>query len=81
MKKGMMISCEDATGLVIRKSEEKLSLKDKFRLMFHLAMCKFCSMFAKQNKIIDTMVSGLDDKVPEKMPESAKQKILHEISK
>ena len=77
----MMISCKDATELVIRKSEEKLSMGNKFRLMLHLAMCKFCSMFAKQNKIIDAMASGLDDKVPDKMPESAKQKILHEISK
>jgi len=81
MKNGMMMSCKEATEMVIRKSEEKLSMGNQLRLMVHLAMCKFCSMFEKQNKIIDAMATELDDKFPEKMPESAKQKILHEISK
>lgn len=75
-----MISCEDATELVIRKSHEELNFWNKFRLMFHLAMCKFCSLFEKQNKVIDTMASKLDEAIPEKMSEPVKERILHEIS-
>ena len=82
MKKGMMISCEDATELVIKKSQEKLSFWNKFRLAFHLAMCKFCSLFETQNKIIDSIASKMDDgPVPEKMTDSSKERILQEISK
>ena len=76
-----MISCEDATELVIRKSQEKLNFWNKFRLMFHLAMCKFCSLFEKQNAIIDQLAAGLDEKEPEKMPEQVRQKIMKEVSK
>jgi hypothetical protein len=81
MKKGMMISCEDTTELVIRKSQEKLSLWNKYRLMFHLAMCKFCSLFEKQNSIIDQLAANLDEKQPEKMPEPVRQNIMNELSK
>lgn len=79
MKKGMMISCEDATELVVKKSHESLKFWDRFRLMFHLAMCRFCSLFEKQNKIIDAMAAQMDETIPEKMPEATKQKILQEI--
>lgn len=81
MKKGMMISCEDATSLVIRKNQEKLSSWNRFRLMFHLAMCKFCSIFEKQNALIDQLAKNLDEKAPDKMHDSNKGKILEEISK
>ena len=81
MKKGMMISCEDATELVIKKNQEKLSFWNRFRLMFHLSMCKFCNLFEKQNEVIDTMAPQMDDKVSEKMQDTAKQRIIQEISK
>lgn len=81
MKKGFMISCEDATEMVVRKSEEKLSGYDKFRLFFHLMMCKFCSLFEKQNKIIDEASSHLDEKVSKQFPVASKEKILQEILK
>lgn len=79
MKKGMMISCEDTTELVIKKSQEKLSFWNKFRLGFHLAMCKFCRLFEKQNKIIDTIASKMDEPLPQKMAETSKQRILEKL--
>ena len=77
----MMISCEDATELVIRKSQEKLSAWNKIRLMFHLAMCKLCSLFEKQNAIIDNLAANLDEKGPEKMPGPVRQEMMKELSK
>lgn len=75
-----MISCEDATELVVRKSHEKLSLWNKFRLMFHLAMCKFCSLFEKQNAIIDRVARDLDESQPQELPTEARKKILSGLS-
>lgn len=79
MKKGMMISCKDATELAVRKSHEKLSRWDKIRLKFHLIMCKLCSLFEKQNNAIDVIASELDEQVEEKMPDHIKKKILQEL--
>lgn len=79
MKKSLMISCRDATELSIKKNLEKLSFYDKLRLWFHTSMCRFCSLFEKQNKIIDEMSARLDEAAPAHMPESAKQKIIEEV--
>jgi hypothetical protein len=79
MKKGMMISCKDATELAVRQSHEKLNRWDRFRLKFHLLMCKICGLFEKQNKDIDVIASELDDQVNEKMPDHTKQKILQKL--
>ncbi len=53
MKKGIMLSCEDTTFLVVKKDQEKLGMWDRMRIFMHLSMCKYCSLFAKQNKFID----------------------------
>ena len=53
MKNGIMITCKDATHLVVKKNHEALNMWDKMRLFMHLSMCKFCSLFEKHNKIID----------------------------
>lgn len=81
MKKGMMISCKDATKLVIKQSEEELSGWDKFRLAFHLAICKFCKLFQKQNKMIDESIKELVKHTHEHLNESAKKRIIEEVLK
>ena len=80
MKKGMMISCRDATELVVKKSHEELSGWDRFRLKFHLLMCKFCSLFEKQNAVIDTLAGRLNDDASEKMEEDTKKKMLKDLT-
>ncbi|MEZ5083493.1 MAG: hypothetical protein R2750_08595 [Bacteroidales bacterium] len=81
MNKGMMISCEDATKLVIMKSQERLSGWNVFRLALHLAMCKFCSLFQKQNSAIDDAAKELDNHRHFHLPENAKHRIMDEILK
>jgi hypothetical protein len=80
MKKGMMISCKDATELVVKKSHEKLSGWDRFRLKFHLLMCKFCSLFEKHNAVIDSLAGQLNDDASEKLAETSREKILKELT-
>ncbi len=52
MKKFIMITCKEATLAIIKKEEGKISLTERIRLLIHLAICKFCKMFEKQNKLI-----------------------------
>jgi len=79
MKNGIMITCKDATHLVVKKNHDALSMWDKMRLFMHLSMCKFCSLFEKHNKIIDKHIANLDDKSPAHMTQDSKEKILHEL--
>ena len=81
MKKGIMLSCEDTTHLVVKKAYEKLSLWDRMRIFMHLSMCKYCSLFEKQNKFLDDQVAKLDEASLSKLDQDAKTKILEDIQK
>ncbi len=76
-----MLNCKQATEMVVRKESEKLGLMDRVNLYTHLSMCKFCSLFAKQNEIIDASVRKLDDAQIEHMPEASKIRITEKIQK
>ncbi len=79
MKKGPMLSCEDATRLVVMKETVKLGLYDRMRLKMHLSMCKYCSLFEKQNEIIDEHIKEVETVVVKEMPEDARLRIKNEI--
>ncbi len=79
MMNKIMLSCKDATHLVVKKNHETLNMWDKMKLFMHLSMCRFCSLFEKQNKIIDEKVAELDEKAPSHLTEESKEKILHHI--
>ena len=49
----IMLNCEQASLLAIKKEEVKLSLVDKMRLWMHTNACKFCREFSYQNKFIN----------------------------
>ena len=49
----IMLSCKKATELVERKHENKLTLKEGFQLSLHLLMCKTCSVYEKQSKLLN----------------------------
>ena len=80
MKK-VMISCEEATDMKVKKHSEPLTFSDRLRLWMHLAICKLCALFAKQSQIIDDAAASLDESIPAKMPESARARILQELQK
>ena len=48
--------------MVVRRQTEKLGLLDRMNLWMHLSMCRLCSLFAKQNALIDKSVKELDEK-------------------
>ncbi len=48
-----MISCKKSTELVIQKEEGRLSANQRFQLFSHMAICRFCRLFALQSSIIN----------------------------
>ena len=76
-----MLSCEDTTHLVVKKAYEKLGWWDRMRIFMHLSMCKYCSLFEKQNKFIDDQVAKLDEAGLSKLDQDTKTKILGDIQK
>lgn len=53
--KGMdkiILDCDHATYLITKSEYESLNCIQKIQLKLHLSSCKFCKMFAEQNKFI-----------------------------
>jgi hypothetical protein len=57
-KNKFMISCKEATMIVVKKAEIKVTFSERLKLFFHLIICQYCRLFEKQNKIIDKIVSS-----------------------
>ena len=80
-KKGkIMISCYDATYLISKKQEEKLSLTEQMKLSLHLMYCKYCNRFAKQTKQITDSIKKMNKKMKDssikiKLTEEQKKRI------
>ena len=60
----MMLSCDNATFLMIKKDYQKLKCKENLQLNMHLMGCKFCRAFNKQNAIISEHLEKLKDIPP-----------------
>jgi hypothetical protein len=50
----LMLSCEQASLLVIKKEENKMSQIEKVQLWFHSSICGLCKEFDGQNNFINT---------------------------
>jgi hypothetical protein len=52
MMKYLMIGCREATYLMAKKEEGKLSFAGTIKLSFHTSMCSFCRRFERQSSLI-----------------------------
>ena len=69
-------TCEEATKLVVKKREQKLSFIQRIKLWLHLAICSACKRFEIQNMWLDKQLhkmAGLESE--SKMPNHSKEKI------
>lgn len=48
MMKYLMVNCKEATFLMAKKEEGKLSLIGRIKLSIHTSMCSLCRKFEKQ---------------------------------
>ena len=49
----LMLTCQKASALIDKKNLLGLTRKEKVMLKMHTAVCKYCSAYQKQSKIID----------------------------
>ena len=63
IKNKILISCKAASELVVKKSDMKLSIAERFGLWMHLAYCTVCALFAEQSKVIDESTKAYAQKI------------------
>lgn len=51
------LTCQEASFLISKRQETKLTWRQKLRLNFHISVCEPCSRFAKQVVIIDASLA------------------------
>lgn len=73
----IVLDCEKASLLTIKKEEGKLSFLEKFQLWLHIKICGPCEEFDHQNHVINTNMKFhfRDEQVEEKMPATLKEKL------
>ncbi|MEZ5197760.1 MAG: hypothetical protein R2764_15650 [Bacteroidales bacterium] len=81
MMSKLMYTCEQATQMVIKRGQEKLTKGQKIKLWMHLAMCKFCRLFEKQSRFLDEQAAHLDEHCHEHLTKESKSRILESIEK
>lgn len=79
----IVFNCEHATFLMARKTEQKLSLKERLKLFYHLLFCDPCKRFKVQTQLIDKTLHDCREHLshhPSQMLSSAsKEKIQRTI--
>ena len=76
-----MMNCKEATLLIVKKQEGKLSWGDKIRLRFHVMMCKFCKLFENDVQLIDGHIHDCIEEynIDYRMSEPDKNHIKNEL--
>lgn len=49
----LWVSCEEASLLLLKKEENKISQYEKIQLWLHLSVCELCREFQQQNRFIN----------------------------
>lgn len=82
-----MLSCKEVTSLVSQSLDQKLALRQRMAVRFHLMMCKLCSRYRKQLLFIRDIAgnfSGEDeniwDSVPIALSQEARERIRHMLA-
>ena len=79
----MVNSCKKTTELIDKKFIATLTLKERIQLFFHKSMCKTCTSYEHQSKVIDSAVSNLlhdNSEINAELPQERKQKIIDKIN-
>lgn len=77
-------SCKKTTELIDKQLFAPLTAKEKMQLQVHKSMCKTCTAYEHQSKVIDTLINKWFNGEPKtnvKLLEERKNKILDEIKK
>jgi hypothetical protein len=78
--------CKDVSDLISRSMDEKLPLKIRMGIKFHLMMCHLCLNYKNQLNLIRKAISKLEnsqesDNAITRLPDQARQKIKKYLNK
>lgn len=75
-----MISCKQATQLICKKEENRLSFIEKVKLRIHLSVCRFCCLFESQTNFIEKNACHLQEHLGHLcLSDSCKEKIISKL--
>ncbi|MBS1594982.1 MAG: hypothetical protein JST90_11740 [Bacteroidetes bacterium] len=63
LKNTLFMNCAEATAVVEKKRDGKLSLAERFGVWLHLVYCKLCKAFFDQSAILDRSYHHLAERV------------------
>jgi molybdopterin-biosynthesis enzyme MoeA-like protein len=79
--KNWMISCNEATQMIVFGEHEKLTWKQKIVLQIHLLLCSVCKHFQRQSSQINQLLKQIQEKEIAVMSSAKKEEITLEIKK
>lgn len=77
-----IVSCKEASTLIEKKENGEIGFPDRLKLRLHLTMCKACQSYARQSRLISTLLrSGMrDNTISKESEEQIKRKIISKIN-
>lgn len=87
MGKKLFISCDEATTICDKSQYGEASLLDKIRLSMHLALCRHCKKYTKQNRVMSDLFGKFatpcegSDHMPEKDKSELELKLKEELKR
>ena len=78
--------CKDVSDLISRSMDEKLPIKIRMGIKFHLMMCRLCLNYKNQLNLIRKAILKLEsaeesDGIITRLPDQARQKIKKHLNK
>ncbi len=71
--KKILNNCVEASLLSLKNEEEKITLKQKFEMKFHVFFCKCCRNFIKQSPMIDESMKAFFEDIDNNLPVKASE--------
>lgn len=87
MGRKFFINCDEATTICDKSQYDEASLFDRMRLSFHLAFCKHCKKYTRQNSLMSDVFSRFatpcerSDHMPEKDKDELEMKLKEQLKK
>jgi hypothetical protein len=72
-----IIPCTEATFLISKRQETVLTMRERFNLVVHLFLCKFCRRFFEQTKLVLMTMASLSS--GESLTRAEKQKLQESL--
>ncbi|GIZ10162.1 hypothetical protein [Flavobacterium sp. UMI-01] len=74
-------SCKLTSELIDKQQLTSLTIKEKLQLQAHKAMCKTCTAYESQSKVLDGLIQKWFKDKSEKLSEHKKAAIIDQIKK